>query len=261
MTDQVWQKLGTEIDACRQAGIKIEFWWRDDDAAVDCPTLQRLVDTATDATTPLAVAVIPAQLQSATIARLVGRQGITVLQHGFDHQNHAGADEKKQELGTARGEHVVLEQLQQGTGQLKAAFGDQLQPVLVPPWNRISEALIAGLPAIGLHGLSRYQARPTRSPTPGLIQVNTHVDIINWKGDRSFIGTEAALALVCQHLAEKRTGRVDTEEPTGLLSHHQVMDEPAWDFVATFITRTREHPDVHWPDIAAIFDPAAGGYG
>ena len=261
MSDLIWQQLDTELDACRQAGIRVEFWWRDDDAAVDCPALQRLVDTAADAGTPLAVAAIPAQLQSDAIARLVGRRDITILQHGFDHQNHAGANEKKQELGSARAGHVVLEQLRQGAGQLKATFGEQLQPVLVPPWNRISDALIAGLPNIGLHGLSRYQARPTLSPTPDLVQINTHVDIIDWKGDRSFIGTEAALALVCQHLANKRAGRADVDEPTGLLSHHQVMDEPAWNFVAAFIARTRDHPDVHWPDVSAIFVPTAGGHG
>jgi hypothetical protein len=61
-----------------------------------------LLDSAASRNTPLALAVIPADAEPALNERIAGLPGLAILQHGYAHQNHAPATEKKQELGPHR---------------------------------------------------------------------------------------------------------------------------------------------------------------
>ncbi len=71
---------------------------------------------------------------------------------------------------------------------------------------------------------------PRRAANPALSIVNTHVDIIDWT-PRAFLGESAALDLLIKHLRARRERRVDTDEPTGLLTHHPAHDEGCWSFI------------------------------
>ena len=54
------------------------------------------------------------------------------------------------------------------------------------------------------------RCRRRAQPVSGLLQVNTHVDLIDWKGGRGFVGEDAALAALVQALvraAHARHGR------------------------------------------------------
>src|SRR5205807_523163 len=121
---------------------RASFWWRDDDAAAPTAALDRLLGLGSQ---PLALAVIPANLDPALPGRLDGHRmdgrRIDVLQHGFAHRNHEPPDRKKAELGAARPPGAVLDELRAGWSRLAAAFGDRALPVLVPPWNRITALL------------------------------------------------------------------------------------------------------------------------
>jgi hypothetical protein len=86
--------------------------------------------------------------------------------------------------------------------------------------------------------------------------VNTHLDVIDWRGSRGFIGEDTALRIAVEHLAARRAGRVDREEPTGLLTHHLAHDEATWSFLAQFLERSRAHAAVRWLAADDIFEPA-----
>ncbi|MDB5488258.1 MAG: hypothetical protein JWQ58_1973, partial [Reyranella sp.] len=101
-------------------------------------------------------------------------------------------------------------------------------PVMVPPWNRIAPVLVPTLPEIGYRGLSTFGPRLRVHPVRGLLQVNTHVDLIDWKAGRVFAGEETVLAGLVTALAQARSGG---GEPIGILSHHLAMDAGAWDFL------------------------------
>jgi hypothetical protein len=77
----------------------------------------------------------------------------------------------------------------------------------------------------------------------GLLQVNTHVDLVDWRGSRGFVGEERALAGLTDGLRQRRLEKSDprggTAEPIGLLSHHLVMDEPGWGFLARLFDRLK----------------------
>jgi len=222
-----WHTLDEELARWREAGRDAVLWWRDDDAADATPALDRLLGLHRAVKVPLALAIVPANATPALADCLARTPGVDLLQHGYAHTNHAPAPDKKMELGLHRPAMFVLGELGTGRMALERLFGNRVMPVLVPPWNRIAPALVPTLPEVGYRGLSTFGIRRRARPVSGLLQVNTHVDLIDWQS-RRFVGEDAALAALEQALAASRTG---TDEPIGILSHHLAMDEGAWDFL------------------------------
>ncbi|MDP2376875.1 polysaccharide deacetylase family protein [Reyranella sp.] len=232
-----WQALDDELGRWRDAGRIAELWWRDDDAADAGPELDRLLVARGESAMPLALAVVPARATTALAARLADEPAVDLLQHGYAHVNHAAPGEaKKIELGPHRPVMMVLGELGTGWMALERLFGARPLSVMVPPWNRIAPALVPTLPEIGFTGLSTFGARRRAQPVRGLRQVNTHADLIDWKGGRGFAGEEAVLSSLVRALAH---ARAESGEPVGLLSHHLAMDGGAWDFLKSFWERTR----------------------
>lgn len=245
--------LTRELDAWHAAGRHATLWWRDDDAAHDSAALGRLLKLASANDVPATVAVVPATFDVTLVEALAGRHHVTVVQHGYAHANHAPADERGAELGAHRTLARRLDELARGRRRLDEAFGPRFLEALVPPWNRIADDLPPSLPGVGLHGLSCFGARVSARPQPGLVQANTHVDPIAWRRDRAFIGTDKSVERIVGHLYDRRAAKVDPTEPTGLLTHHLVFDDDAWDFVAALLGRTRRHPAVTWLAAEAVF--------
>jgi hypothetical protein len=134
---------------------------------------------------------------------------------------------------------------------LDRLFGGAWLKILVPPHNRVAPEVARGLPFAGYVGLSTFSARKTA--IPGLIQVNAHTDIMNWTS-RAFAGEAAALGQVIAHLAQRRAGNVDPDEPTGFLTHHLAHDAAAWSFSEAFLSRVQAHEAAAWLDAPAIFE-------
>jgi hypothetical protein len=246
-----WDDLNRELDAWATSGKTAEFWWRDDDATAATPALERLLELRRLHGVSLMLAVIPARADQSLASRLADQAEIVVVQHGWAHLNHAPPGQPKAELGPGRVPAFVLGELTRGAWVLDRLFGDWLK-VLVPPHNRITAEIARALPEAGYVGLSTDKARPfPGSEIPGrrgsgLIQVNTHIDIMEWTKTRAFLGEEPSLALAVQHLAGKREGRFDPAEPTGLLTHHLAHDEATWQFAERFLAQTRAHKAVTW---------------
>lgn len=247
-----WQAFFDEITRWRDAGRTVEFWWRDDDASRADPALSRLVALSQKMSIPLALAAIPARAERNAFQGM--GQLVSVLQHGTDHANRAPAGEKKTEFPAAEPVPSALLRLDAARRQLEAIAGNRFLPVLAPPWNRIADRLASQLAGAGLRGLSQYGPRSRAESASGLRQVNTHVDIIAWRGNRAFIGTQQALAGATKHLAAKRMGTADSAEATGWLTHHAVHDEPAWAFLERLFESTRGLPAVAWRRPEEIFN-------
>ena len=247
-----WQLLFDEISRWQDAGRTAEFWWRDDDAARPDLALARLTELAQRTSTPLALAVIPMQSGKEIFENLGSL--VSILQHGTDHANRAGAGEKKTEFSAAEATAAAMARLADARRVLEALAGKRFLPVLAPPWNRLPQHLAVPLAAAGFRGLSRYGARTSAEATPGLRQVNTHVDLIAWHAGRGFVGEELALTAAAKHLAAKRMAEADPDEATGWLSHHAVHDEAAWSFLERLFESTRSLPAVAWRRPAELFD-------
>ncbi len=256
-----WDDLARELELWAAASRPATLWWRDDDAVAPTPALDRLLDFAAQHDIPVALAVIPAPATQALAERVrVLRDRIGLLQHGFAHATHAAPGEKKAELGAQRPPEIVVAELAAGWRRLEALFGAAAPlPVLVPPWNRIAPPVISLLRAAGFIGLSTYGPRPAPLAAPGLLQVNAHVDIVDWRGSRGFVGEGAALGQLVGHLAARRRGGVDRQEPTGLMTHHLAHDEGCWAFVSELARRLAQHRAAVWLDAATIFNMRATG--
>jgi hypothetical protein len=241
-----WDDLDRELDAWRGAGRLATLWCRDDDATRDTPALRALLDLAQTHAVPVALAVIPAGLEEGLIAAVRAVSQVTVLQHGYAHRNHASASERSCELGAQRPVAQVLAELASGRETLAHAFGSRFLPIVVPPWNRIHGDVVAALPRAGFTGLSTFAPRAAAHAAPGVVQCNTHVDLVAWRSGRTFVGASRAIALAIEHLAARREGRVDALEPTGILTHHLDLGDEAWAFIGELFARTRANPAAAW---------------
>ena len=260
-----WDALEAELDVWHSGGRSASFWWRDDDAVAWTPALHRLLELAEGA--PIGLAVIPGEAQAELVRSLAAYERVVVLQHGWRHTNHAGADAKKSELGSTRPLRQRLDELAAGRDRLSALFGDRALPILVPPWNRIGEDLIPELPALGLRGLSMGAIPPlgrraklpvighlsrTETPAvPGLREVHVHVDLIDWHGSRGFIGEGNALSLILRHLTDRR--RHGIKGPIGILTHHLVQDAPTDDFLRRLLDALQRHRAARLVPIPELF--------
>lgn len=254
-----WAALRTELDRWADGGARATLWWRDDDACEATPELARLVEVATAFVAPVALAVIPARLRDDLADALSGLRSWTVVQHGFAHRNHAPPGERRCELGAHRPAEVCIAELAVGTTRLRQTFAARFLPVLVPPWNRIGTEIVARLADVPLAGLSTFAPRRARYAAAGIVQVNTHVDPIDWRGSRTFAGEERSTAGLAQHLAARRERSADADEPTGLLTHHRVFDQSAWHFVERLLDMTSRHPAVEWLSASSAFGSATCG--
>ncbi|MEM7025006.1 MAG: polysaccharide deacetylase family protein [Pseudomonadota bacterium] len=244
-----WRELEATLDAVALEGKAIRVWWRDDDAGRDHPNLDRLLELADRRGVPLALAVVPVWLEAPAQARIAASSRTDILQHGIAHLNHAPAGAKSCELA-GRELEAIERDLAEGRARLVEAFGADFVAVLVPPWNRIEPALIGRLTACGFCGLSTYGRRPELEATAGLIQVNTHLDPVDWRGDRLFVGEVAAL--------DRLIAVLDPDEPIGLLSHHLVMDEPGWAFFDRLLGLLAGHPGATLCSAHQLFQPRNG---
>jgi hypothetical protein len=236
----VWQPLRNELQRFAAAGRAAKVWLRDDDAIEPTVALDRLLELAGGFDVPLALAVIPALTGENLATRLRQETHVTVAVHGWSHHNYAATDKKKQELGLDRPAPVVLSELKAGFDTLKALYPAQFAPVLVPPWNRIAPTLLPPLAGLGYRAVSVYGRARSSSP---IAMVNTHVDLMNWHGVR---GCRPHAELVA-NLVTELTDRFDgNDEPIGVLTHHLVHDDAAWDFISRLFEETRNNPGMDW---------------
>ena len=241
-----WDELRAALDGVAARGEAIRVWWRDDDAGSDHPALIRLLELAECLDLPLALAVVPMWLDANTQARIAASPNATVLQHGFAHADHAAPEGKSIELG-GRDPAAVLGELGRGRAMLADAFGCAFLAVLVPPWNRLEEGLVERLTGCGFIGLSTFGRRAEAEAAPGLLQVNTHLDPVDWRGTRLFVGEAAALARLVAVL--------DADEPIGVVSHHLAMDEAGWVFLDRLLGVLGAHPGARLCAADELFAP------
>ncbi len=238
----------------RKDNMPATMWWRDDDAQLPCPQLDRLIQLSDISKTPLVLATIPHGVDSSLPVKFKKAANITIVQHGWSHKNHAPVTEKKCELGDQRALKEVEHELTAGAEILKKLFGDIFLPVLVPPWNRISITVADQLENLGYLGLSTFGDKKIVQSASGFCQANTHVDLINWRDDRAFIGTENALQKITFHLLKRRCGDVPYLDATGILTHHLDHNEKLWRFLEDFFQFTAEQSAVQWQTGRKVFE-------
>ena len=226
----------------------MQIWWRDDDAGRDTERLGLLLDLSRRTRRPLALAVVPAWLRPEVVAEIRACESVFVLQHGWDHADHAPAGKKRIELGGTLSAEACRDRLARGKNILEQAFGERFLPVLVPPWNRIDDHCLATLGPLGFAAVSTF-ADDARALDYGLGQINAHVDLIDWRGGRRMKPPAMLRAEIDRLSTNPALGTL------GLLSHH--LDMTPADITA--LEQLFRHIDgldqCRWASLRQLFQP------
>lgn len=258
MTIDALSPLSAELESWAKAGRTAQLWWRDDDAALPCEELDRLVRLGDSYDVPCGLATIPARAGEPLRDALADTTHIAVLQHGYAHVNHAPRGNGAWELGLHRPMSEMLEELRKGLAHLSALFGEWFVPVIVPPWNKMAPELLPYLPVMGYRGVSASYKRHRPVPPADLRVADAHCDVLRWKKPEKvarFAGTERCVDHLVSHLKDKRTGQADDAEPTGVVTHHLEMDADAWNFMDALFSLTCAHPAADWRSPASLWPP------
>lgn len=241
-----WSPLKVELHRWQDEGLELPLWWRDDDAISVTPQLERLTALAEDLGLPVYLAVIPRDVDQSLAAYIHDHPMLIPVIHGWAHHNHALATEKKSEFRLHRPMTAILQDAASGLDRLTEIFGPHLQPVFVPPWNRIAPEVTSRLAELGYRAVSTATPRKARMAAPGLEQINTHVDPIDWRGGRGLVMHETLIDQVVALLRDRREGRTDNSEPLGVLTHHLVHTQAVWDFTHDLLEILLEGPSRIW---------------
>lgn len=221
-------RLNHELGIWRRAWQAPILWWRDDDCREPSWQLDRLLHVRKDL--PVTLAVIPDGNLAALATRLETAEGVTVAQHGVDHENKLPAGGPRSEFPEDMSQDAINAAVAAGHARLSAAG---LAPLLfVPPWNEPSDRQVKAIKATRYRAFSIGKNGDSRD---GLEHVGAQVDILRWKGKPRFRGRRRIFDALRYELEERRrVGAFD--KPIGLLTHHLVHDEAAWKFLTWFAT-------------------------
>ena len=230
-------RLLRELARWRASGRRPLLWWRDDDARGISPALERLIEIADGL--PLSIAVIPEDV-SPTLAQWLSRKpAVTVSQHGVDHVNRRQPAEGSAADYTSAIAPVPLARgILAGRNALEKVG---LEPLFfTPPWNRVEPVLLEALAIAGYRALSGWNGEG--ADQPGFQRLDTHIDLLRWKGGARFRGAPRIYEALREQLAERRE-HGDYTRPIGLLTHHLDHDEASWSFLESFLGLLRPTVD------------------
>jgi hypothetical protein len=173
------------------------FWLRDDDAIAPTKPLDHLLDITRQRVIPVTIAAIPALTGEALAQCLATARHATPVVHGWKHENHAPPAQKKQEFGFDRPLDAIFADLSAALQRMRQLYGDSVLPMLVPPWNRIDSSLLPSLQRLGFSALSCFGPAPLAVSVP---VINTHVDLIDWRGTRGGRDHASLVGDIVKHL-------------------------------------------------------------
>lgn len=226
-----------------------QFWWRDDDTGADAGALQDLLSMRRQLGIPLVVSVVPSWLSDDCARILANEPAVFVAQHGWNHADRSHPSQKSIELGGTSDAACVLENLRQGADALRRKGLPRLLPLLVPPWNRVADDVLAGLGSLGIQSVSTF-VYDKRGVRYGLRHINCHIDPIVWRGGKRLMSERELVDVTVRQMEREGRG------PIGLLTHHLEMNDEAYDRVAGYLSSLAGHPLVDFVDPKDMFGDA-----
>lgn len=211
----------------------------------------QLLALADELDVAMAIAVIPRVVDTQLVSELAGTSH-SIWQHGYSHQDHSGViDGAGCELDDCRDPRAVDAELTRGRHRLESLFGDRFDPVLVPPFGRIGPRMVARVGRLGYRAISRHRASGIAC-LPPIPSVDTRVDVLRWTSPPSAMADDVLYCAVAE------AARADL--PIGLLTHHLVMPQSSWSFVADLVRLVDEHPAARWISPSRVLDRVVSGH-
>ena len=250
-SDSETKNLIAELAKWSQKKTIAQIWWRDDDVSHPTSKLDWMLKTIDSLEFKPLLAAIP-NLSSRELAKALETCGLPIAVHGLSHLNYEPADSRKSEFGLSRKLYDVKQDLIQAKTKLSNIFGDSVVDCFVPPWNRFREDIIPYLPELGFSGFSSFGRKSSKAHESNLKWFNTHVDVIDWRNTRHFIGRNAIISQITDNLRHQRT-RSGTSEPVGILTHHLNMIESDWEELRNIFIVLKKNNAVRFVDPLELF--------
>jgi hypothetical protein len=215
----------------------VRFFFRDDDAGWANKQLVELLDCFCPVEIPIDLAVIPGAINIDNMrlfSRVVVKEGlIGVHQHGFRHSNHQYQG-RKCEFGDDRTYSQQHADIKAGQDLLLDYFGDQVDPIFTPPWNRCNQDTVNALNDLGFTTLSRDN---TGIPLDyqELRELPVNIDWFKKHHGMRLSNTELGL-LIAQV--------IDSGETVGIMLHHEMMDHKERGMLKGLLELLNSHPMV-----------------
>ena len=229
------------LQALDRLDAPVNFFVRDDDAGWADQRLIALLRIMDAAGVPIDLAAIPTAVTPVLCEQLAARrsagQVIGIHQHGYAHGNHETTG-RKCEFGAARDAAQRGSDLRLGRERLQELFGDALDPIFTPPWNRVSADTPPLLAALGYAALSRDV---TALPQQALPEVAVHTD---WSKQWRLAGesrSDPAAQIACHVAAHVKAGA-----SVGLMLHHETMSDLELQTLFDLLALWRQHPNARW---------------
>jgi hypothetical protein len=244
------------LQALDRSDEPVRLFIRDDDAGWGDDRLMALLNCTASLEVPIDLAVIPQAMTPHLAERLTQRmaaQPLGLHQHGFRHCNHEAVDTgpghtgdstrhgvrtRKSEFGPARSAAERLDDLTLGRETLLKAFGDRLDKLFTPPWNRCTEDTPSQLTALGFAALSRDV---TARPQTVMPEFPVHTDWSRLR--RQTLDADGALGA---RVAEDLARHVGHAPAIGLMLHHAAMDDDECALLHALLQRWTQHPNARW---------------
>jgi peptidoglycan/xylan/chitin deacetylase (PgdA/CDA1 family) len=222
------------FQALDEAPVRIEFFFRDDDAGWRDDRLLLLLDLFRRYSIPVDLAVIPAELTEELSGELRRRAEMTPQllafhQHGWSHVNHE-VEGRKCEFGSSRPRDRQYLDLAMGRKKIEELL-DCVTEIFTPPWNRCTEITAECLAELGFKVLSR-DATAAPLNHAALAEIPVHVD---WFCKRN--GERLSYQNLSKQIAEMSAQRPNV----GIMLHHAVMDEAELDHLAQLLALLSTH--------------------
>lgn len=192
-------------------------FFRDDDAGWDLTSLEQLVGIFAARSVPIDLATIPGEIDQNLVAALSEwrRHDIAgIHQHGFGHHNRE-TEGRKCEFGPSRPLGRMAADIARGWNRLRDSFGDGVDPIFTPPWNRCVDALADALADNGLRALSRDRSAG-RIGHPAIVEIPITID---------WFGSTKGQRWTLDELGQRLAADVRGNEPVGIMLHHAVSDD------------------------------------
>lgn len=234
-TKSEWfETLRSSLGQMESAGRSVKVFVRDDDVDEDEASLRQLLNLFLELEIPINLEIIPGLLTDAAIATLINYRQLRpdlfeLNQHGWLHVNHE-TEGRKCEFGASRNYEQQLADIQRGQEVLRNAFGEAFSPVFTPPWNRCTEEAHRAMDQLGFTAISKLLGKQPLTGY-GFRELSVTLDIFRWK--------DGATLKPAEEIIEELTSQLRELDMVGIMLHHKVMDDRAFEFVRLLLDELR----------------------
>ena len=237
-------------DVFGSATRPVKVFFRDDDGGWADSQLDKMCSWFKDRRLPLDIAVIPQEMDNDSVSLISKwindkQSAIRIHQHGYTHVNHQ-LEGRGCEFGSDRDYQQQYNDIFHGDEILKHHFGNTVDSVFTPPWNRCTDDTVAALTKCGFKYISRIagSAPLTGLPSdgPGIRALDVDVDWLKKrKGER--LDDQALAAYTFQMfesgISDRATADIDYD-CIGVMLHHEHTHDNEYRLLDELVSVIRE---------------------